>query len=76
MPQGVKIANNIQTTKSRPTSKDIIKQIKMAKRIASNSPTPLASSGQNSPRGVSGHAMPLRVYEGSKKYIPGDNSNR
>lgn len=48
----------------------------MAKRIASNSPTPLASSGQNSPRGISGHALPLRVYEGGKKYIPMDTANR
>ena len=78
MPQAVKIANNIQTTKTRPTSKDIIKQIKMAKRIASNSPTPMTSSGQNSPRGLTGQSMPLRVYEavGGKRYIPVDNSNR
>ena len=76
MPQAVKIASNIQTTKTRPTSKDIIKQIKMAKRIASNSPTPLTSSGHNSPRGISGHAMPLRVYEGGKKYMLADNANR
>ena len=45
----------------------------MAKRIASNSPTPIAQSRDNSPRN---DALPLKIYDGVRKYVPIDKGDR